>query len=159
FDHLTCRGAQVELSDTMNSREAGLHLGRLLADKELRHVLVYSEGLHVNGTELVHGLTEGVGESITVTGGLAGDGELFSETWVVWNGEPAARSVAAVGIYGDGLRVGYGSIGGWDPFGPERLITKSSGNVLYALDGISALELYRNYLGEFAKGLPATGLL
>ena len=72
---------------------------------------------------------------------------------------PATRSVAAVGIYGDGLRVGYGSIGGWDPFGPERLITRSSGNVLYALDGISALDLYRNYLGEFAEGLPATGLL
>ncbi len=159
FDHLTCRGSCVELDGTMNCHEAGRRMGRLLADKKLCHVLVYSEGLHVNGTELVHGLTEIIGDSVTVSGGLAGDGELFSETWIVWNGEATTRSVAAVGIYGDGLRVGYGSIGGWDSFGPERLITRSSGNVLYALDGISALDLYRHYLGEFADGLPASGLL
>ncbi|HUK55712.1 MAG TPA: FIST C-terminal domain-containing protein [Nitrospiria bacterium] len=30
---------------------------------------------------------------------------------------------------------------------------------MYELDGKSALDLYRNYLGEHAKGLPATGLL
>ncbi len=59
----------------------------------------------------------------------------------------------------DTLRIGYGSQGGWDPFGPERLITKSKGNILYELDGKSALELYKLYLGEQAAGLPATGLL
>jgi hypothetical protein len=31
--------------------------------------------------------------------------------------------------------------------------------VLYELDGKSALELYKRYLGEHAAGLPATGLL
>jgi len=30
---------------------------------------------------------------------------------------------------------------------------------LYELDGKSALELYKRYLGDHAKGLPATGLL
>src|SRR5262249_31358807 len=46
-----------------------------------------------------------------------------------------------------------------DPFGPERRITRSRGNVLYELDGKSALDLYKRYLGEHAAGLPATGLL
>ncbi|RJQ51925.1 MAG: hypothetical protein C4530_19405, partial [Desulfobacteraceae bacterium] len=50
-------------------------------------------------------------------------------------------------------------LGGWDPFGPERLVTRSKGNVLYELDGQSALELYKRYLGEHAKELPASGLL
>jgi hypothetical protein len=39
------------------------------------------------------------------------------------------------------------------------LITKSSGNVLFELDGQPALTLYKRYLGERAIGLPATGLL
>jgi len=52
-----------------------------------------------------------------------------------------------------------GSLGGWDPFGPERLVTHSDGNVLYELEGRSALALYKEYLGEYAEGLPATGLL
>jgi hypothetical protein len=50
-------------------------------------------------------------------------------------------------------------LGGWDSFGPERVVTRSKDNVLYELDGQSALELYKKYLGEHAQGLPATGLL
>jgi hypothetical protein len=57
------------------------------------------------------------------------------------------------------VRVGHGSKGGWDIFGPERLVTRAEGNVLYELDGRPALELYKSYLGDRAAGLPATGLL
>src|SRR5205085_1989348 len=60
---------------------------------------------------------------------------------------------------GDRLKVGYGSLGGWDPFGPERLITRSKGNILYELDGQSALALYKKYLGDYAQDLPASALL
>ena len=42
--------------------------------------------------------------------------------------------------------------------GPERLVTRSAGNVLYELDGQPALDLYRSYLGDMAEGLPATAL-
>lgn len=55
--------------------------------------------------------------------------------------------------------MGYGLKGGWDPFGPDRLITRAAGNVLYELDGKSALGLYKTYLGEYAKDLPNSGLL
>jgi hypothetical protein len=64
-----------------------------------------------------------------------------------------------VGFYGDHVHLGHGSKGGWDIFGPERRVTKSSGNILYELDGRPALQLYKEYLGERAAGLPATGLL
>ena len=38
-------------------------------------------------------------------------------------------------------------------------MTRSKGNVLFELDGRPALGLYKQYLGEHAAGLPATGLL
>jgi hypothetical protein len=57
------------------------------------------------------------------------------------------------------VRIGHGSAGGWDQFGPRRRVTRSSGNVLYELDGEPALDLYERYLGEDAKGLPSTALL
>jgi hypothetical protein len=38
-------------------------------------------------------------------------------------------------------------------------VTRSRDNVLHELDGEPALDLYKNYLGELASGLPATGLL
>ena len=130
-----------------------------LAADDLKHVFVLSEGLNINGSELVRGLTENLPLGTTLTGGLSGDGDRFNETYVFLNNEPTRNVVGAVGFYGNKLQVGYGSFGGWDPFGPERLITRSKGNILYELDGKSALALYKQYLGEHAKGLPATGLL
>ena len=67
--------------------------------------------------------------------------------------------VAAVGFYGDFIQIGHGSKGGWDKFGPERVVTKAEGNVLFELDGKPALQLYKEYLGDKAKDLPSSGLL
>ncbi len=86
-------------------------------------------------------------------------GRASRRPWSCGATRPRRASIAAVGLYGDRLRVGYASLGGWDPFGPERLITRSRGNVLYELDGRSALELYKTYLGPHARELPASGLL
>jgi hypothetical protein len=78
---------------------------------------------------------------------------------VVGNAAPQPGQVVAVGFHGARLRVGHGSLGGWDSFGMERRITRAAGNVLYELDGEPALALYRRYLGPQADGLPAAGLL
>jgi len=90
---------------------------------------------------------------------LTGDGPRFERTYVCLDGPSEAHNVVAVGFYGAELRVGIGSMGGWDPFGPERRVTRSEGNVLYELDGQPALALYEKYLGEHAAALPASGLL
>lgn len=142
-----------------NSAEIGGCIAAKLNAPDLRHLLVFADGIAVNGSELVRGIEANLPAGVSITGGLAGDGVRFAET-VVRCGESLARAgVVAVGFYGDRLRVGYGSLGGWDPFGPERRITRSRGNVLFELDSRPALELYRLYLGEHAAGLPATGLL
>lgn len=145
--------------DPAASEAAGAALAAQLPHDGLRHVLVLSDGLHVNGTDLVRGIKGRLPAEVEVTGGLSGDGARFGRTLVIADGPPRERLVAAVGFYGERFRVGYGSLGGWDPFGPSRLITRSEGNVLYELDGQSALALYKQYLGEHAAGLPATGLL
>jgi hypothetical protein len=159
FEHTRLNGAQVKLDQVKDSFQAGQYLAQSLDPHGLVHVLVFSDGLGVNGSDLVSGLTQYLPEGVTVTGGLAGDGARFEETFVFWDGAPQMGAISALGLYGDRLRVGYGSLGGWDPFGPERLITRSKSNVLYEMDGNSALELYKKYLGEHASGLPATGLL
>jgi hypothetical protein len=153
------RGMAVTVGADQDSRQAGQQLARGLSAKDLIHVLVLSKGLDINGSELVKGLMETLPRGVSVTGGLSGDGERFQETWVLSDTESGPEVIAAVGFYGRHLKVGYGSLGGWDMFGPERLITRAKGNVLYELDGKSALELYKQYLGKHAGGLPATGLL
>ena len=142
-----------------DSYAAGRAIAAQLKQPSLRGVLVLSDGLNVNGSELVKGLNDTLGEAVVVTGGLAGDGTHFKRTWVLKDRTPQSGYVTAVGFYGDHIRLGHGSKGGWDKFGPERQVTKSHGNVLYELDGRPALQLYKEYLGDRAAGLPATGLL
>lgn len=158
FEHTEIKLAQTTIGGSDDSLSAGKRLAQDLPHEQLVHVLVLSDGLKVNGTELARGLRENLPEGVAVTGGMAGDGANFRHTQVCADGDPVEGLVAAVGFYGDRLKVGYGSLGGWDPFGPERLITRSKGNVLYELDGHSALELYKRYLGEHAAG-PAEALL
>lgn len=159
FDDGTCRLSRVRLAEHASNRAAAEALAAQLPTEGLVHVLVFSEGLHVNGTELTEGLDRALPQGVTATGGLSGDGDRFGRTVVCGDGVGHSGDVVAVGLYGPRLRVGYGSLGGWDPFGPERVITRAEGSVLYELDGRPALDLYEEYLGEHADGLPATGLL
>ncbi len=160
FEDTRIECVRAHLDDADDSHAVGARLAGSLATEGLVHVFVISEGLQVNGSELVAGLTSNLPEGVTVTGGLSGDGDRFEQTLVLADGEaPAPGEVAVLGMYGERLKVGYASLGGWDPFGPERLITRATGNVLHELDGKSALALYKEYLGEHADGLPATGLL
>ncbi len=94
-----------------------------------------------------------------MTGGLAGDGERFKRTWTFDGSDVTPGRAVAVGLFGDRVAVTHGSKGGWDIFGPERRVTKSTGNVLHELDGKPALRVYKDYLGDRAAGLPATALL
>lgn len=158
FEHATIAATRVSFDDAGDSYRAGQKLSEGFDPEGLRHVFVLSDGISVNGSELARGLTGSLPSHVTVTGGLSGDGDRFHKTFVLSEGAPESRAVAALGLYGERLRIGYGSMGGWEPFGPERLVTKSEGNVLYELDGKPSLQLYKKYLGEFARDLPASGL-
>jgi len=142
-----------------SSYEVGKAIGAQLARPDLATLFVLSDGTRVNGSELVRGLRAAVGEKVVLTGGLAGDGPRFGTTYVGLNAPPQPGKIAAIGLYGAGLRVGHGSCGGWDVFGPERKITKAKANILHELDGQPALDLYKRYLGEDAAGLPGSALL
>ncbi|MBT9555608.1 MAG: FIST C-terminal domain-containing protein [Myxococcales bacterium] len=159
FEHTRIQAATGAITSPDQSAEVGFSLAKNLPSDGLSYVFLLSDGLCVNGSELVAGLTRGLPPGVLVTGGLSADGAAFSETVVCSGGEISRGRIGVVGFYGDRLRVGVGSMGGWDVFGPERRITSSKANVLKALDGQPAIELYRTYLGPHAKDLPASGLL
>ncbi len=159
FDRTTLKIATAEAFDAASSRACGESIGAALTSNDLAGIFVLSDGLNVNGSALVAGITAMAGERVPVTGGLAGDGAQFRETLVGGDFAPRKHAVVAIGFYGHAVRIGHGNAGGWDEFGPHRRITRSAGNVLFELDGESALDLYKRYLGEEATGLPGTALL
>ncbi|RMG16061.1 MAG: hypothetical protein D6730_25625 [Bacteroidetes bacterium] len=159
FERTTIRLASLQIRDTSESFDAGTILGDELNRQGLKGVFVLSDGHTVNGSELVKGLSRALGKEVVITGGLAGDGTHFQQTLVACNDEAREGLVVALGLYGEHIRIGHGSVGGWDSFGPERNITKASSNELFELDGQPALELYKKYLGEEAANLPGSALL
>lgn len=159
FSDTRVKSQDVNIADFNNSYEAGEYLLRCLAAPDLAYVLVISDGGQVNGSELVRGINEATSYKIPVTGGLAGDGNKFESTLVGLNSEPGQGVIAAIGFYGKNLRVGHGSVGGWETFGPEMMVTKSISNKLYEIENLSALDLYKKYLGDYANELPGSALL
>lgn len=160
FDATKLRLIRQDIADASQSWACGETIGRALSANDLAGVFVLSDGLNVNGSELVNGMVSAIGPRVPLTGGLAGDGANFAETLVGGDCRPRSRMVVAVGFYGEAIRIGHGSAGGWDLFGPRRQVTRSAGNVLFELDGEPALDLYERYLGpEDSKGLPGSALL
>lgn len=157
FEKTRIRTLVTNIARQHSSLDAGMEIASHLDESDLCHVMVFSDGAGVNGSELVRGLSRKL--NIPVTGGLAGDDARFEKTLVGLDSPPAEGNIVGIGFYGSNLLAGYSQFGGWDPFGPERIVTKSKGNILYELDGKSALELYKTYLGAKAKELPGSALL
>ncbi len=159
FAKTTLCFAEVSINQAEESEAVGKKLAQALPKEGLVHAMIFSDGLFVNGTTLIKGILAELPKDVSVTGGLVGDGARFKETLVGFDKMPEPKKLVCVGFYGSSIKVGYGSLGGWDPFGISRMITKAKGNVLYELDEKPALALYKEYLGELAKELPASGLL
>jgi hypothetical protein len=159
FDNTQIEQVSTVLAGMEDSFAAGKRLASGLAQEGLRAVLIFGQGVAINGSAVLSGMTEVIGTEVPITGGLAGDGGAFQQTWVLDDAGASCDRLVCIGLYGAKLEFSHGSFGGWSPFGPARKVTRCENNVLFELDGESALEVYKKYLGEHAKGLPASGLL
>lgn len=153
----------IRTGNILDFKKDAVALGRSLYSnmpkENLKHLFVLSEGSFINGSSLINGLEEAIGSSVSITGGMCGDDAKFEKTLASYNEKPKEGEVVLIGFYGDTLEISFASYGGWQPFGPQRIITRSEGNILYEIDGQPALELYKKYLGEKANELPQASLL
>lgn len=159
FNQTSIQSSTVNIDSYSSSFDAGVELINKLSRDNLKYVFVLSDGGKVNGSELVRGIESVIHHSVPVTGGLAGDGANFKSTLVGLNETPQAGNILAVGLYGDSIKIGHGSMGGWEMFGLEKKITKSTANELFEIDNQCALDIYKQYLGTYADELPSSALL
>jgi hypothetical protein len=152
------RTSNVVNSD-LDSFKTGENLVNQFNKDGLKHIFVVSEGSFVNGSQLTKGMNSATGDELLITGGLCGDAARFEKTVASYNENPKPGEIVAIGFYGETFEASFAIHGGWTPFGPERVVTKSESNELYELDNQPALDLYKKYLGEKSKELPAAALL
>ena len=154
---------KVERENILDFNKNAVELGKSLYEKmpkdNLKHLFVLSEGSFVNGSSLINGLETNLNSNLSITGGMCGDDARFEKTVASFKENPKEGEVILIGFYGESLEISFASFGGWIPFGPERIITRSEGNILYEIDGQPALDLYKKYLGEKSNELPQASLL
>jgi hypothetical protein len=159
FEKSQIKLTTVSVDNVEDSFNVGSNISKELDDELLKSIFILSDGLNINGSQLTKGINEALNTNAIVTGGLAGDDANFSKTWVLKDGKPTSNYITAVGFYGKSINIAHASQGGWKKFGIDRMVTESSANILFKLDDQPALEVYKTYLGENAKDLPASGLL
>jgi len=151
----------TEITDAHESFDKGMELAkRFVHQSNLNNILVLTKGLNINGSQLIDGFNTVIEDTTLISGGLAGNDAKFKQTWVIDKNQKANENcISTLGIFGDYIHTKSASKGGWDMIGIDRYVTKSQDNILYEIDHKPALEIYKEYLGEYAENLPASGLL
>jgi hypothetical protein len=159
FNSTTFKVATAAIEGMENSFNAGQLLAERLQSGDPQAVIVFGQGVDINGSAMIEGMVDRLGKTLPITGGLAGDDGAFTKTYTLSNAGVSTSSIVGISFFGEKLIFSHGSFGGWKPFGPTRKVTRCIDNILYELDGEPALAVYKRYLGEYAKDLPGSGLL
>lgn len=160
LEDLDAHAESLPIGPVHEHKELGTKLVRaLLAYRtDLKHVIVFSDGIQVDGPAFAAGLAGYLPSGVFATGGLAGDGLRFQNTLVGLGRDIKPRQVVAVGLYGEQIDVQFETAGGWEPFGPTLEVNAADGHVLKKVEGERALDLYRRYLGDRVACLPVDAL-
>lgn len=139
-----------------NSEQAGRDLATAFSDS-VRYVQLFSDGISGDGSAILRGMASVFATPIPVSGGTSGDDGKFLKTWQIIGDQVLSDAAVAIGFSGD-FKLGTGVQSGWSPIGLPKKVTRATGNVLYELNGESALNVYKRFLGKHAEKLPAVGV-
>ena len=156
-------GFKVQTAVAQNAsadlREAGAQAAGCITgaiDSPHRVLLLLTDGLAGDQAEIVRGAHSVVGAAVPLVGGCAGDDLKMVSTRQFFNGDVHTNAVVAAAI-GSDAPFGIGVHHGWRPVGEPMVVTRSSDNRVYSLDGEPALDVYLNRLGapDPARSNPA----
>jgi hypothetical protein len=141
------------------SFELGNKIGRWATGTfEKPAFLILGSGLETDGEQLVKGIQQVAGSDISMFGGLAADDAHFNETFVF--SEESLESNGAMAMVFNTEIYDFNGIAtsGWVSIGADKIVTHSEGNVVYAIDGQPALDVYKDYLNVKDTDLPEIGV-
>jgi hypothetical protein len=113
-----------------------------------------------DGVKILEGLQEHLGTDFEIVGGYLGDDERFESTFQYYNGKVYRDAMPGMLVCGkNGYRTGVGVRSGFESIGNRFYCSASKGNVVEKFDEESALQMYKDLLGEErAQKLPGIAL-
>ena len=148
----------ILLHNCQNGHDTGQKMAKELIGKDTKLIITFTDGLHCNGEEYLSGISS-VNNKIVVAGGMAGDYAKFEATYVFTKDTIISNGAVGVSLSNKELQLFNDYNFNWLTIGKDMIITHAEKNRVYTIDGISAYNVYRKYLGkETAKQLPAIGI-
>lgn len=138
-------GRNVSQDPIAAAREA---MQKASCEAPARLCLTVPESLTTSGVAILNGLKTAFGRDFPIYGGLAGEEWKFQETFQFYQTEVLRDAVPILLFSGSTLKFSHGVQSGFQPMSAPGRVTKVDGNILYEIDGKSALEFYRNYFGD-----------
>ncbi len=139
---------EIREADIDTVKENAFQIGKRASKLFARPAfLVISGGLTIDGDEIIEGVESACGKGTTIFGGLAADGLKMQRTYVFTNEALTDKGLLALILDEEKISLNGVAVGGWQPIGMDRVITKSEGNVVYTIDDEPALNFIKRYAG------------
>lgn len=146
------------LETKSDSFTLGEELAHISLHDNSKVMIILSDGLHINGEELLLGVNS-VNSEVVIAGGMASDGARFIDTFVFTESEITNAGAVCAVLDSDELHIFNSYNCNWERIGKAMRITKAESNRVYTIDNQKAEDVYRHYLGDSAAdALPAIGI-
>jgi hypothetical protein len=111
--------------------------------------IVTPASLTFSSEQAVKAVKSVIGPDVPLFGAVAGDQWRFEQTYQFFDGDVLTDAIPLI-LFSGPIHVASGTQSGWRTIGPIGTITKADGNVVYSIDGHSALAFYKDLLGDQA---------
>jgi hypothetical protein len=147
LDH-SAYGIRLVDQDGRTSYDLGVAAGRWArATFDRGPMVVLAAGLTTDGEQIVRGLQSEMGPDAPIFGGFAGDDWKLIRTFVFTGRKLSSEGILVLAFDGDRVTLDGVASSGWVAVGAEKTVTKAEGNIVHTIDGVPALDVYKDYLG------------
>jgi hypothetical protein len=141
-------GIRLVDQDGRTSHDLGVAAGRWArATFDRGPLVVLAAGLTTDGEQIVRGLQSEMGPDAPIFGGFAGDDWKLTRTFVFTGRKLGSEGILVLAFDGDRVTLDGVASSGWVAVGAEKTVTKAEGNIVHTIDGVPALDVYKDYLG------------
>lgn len=143
------------ISVESDSYETGKEIANSLIKEDTKCIILFADSMHYNPDRVLEGFSAAGGDSVVLSGGVAGDNFIFKTPYVIHDTQVLLKGLVAVSLSSRELNCFADYNFGWDSVGKSMTVTRSKGNCVYELDGEPILSVYAKYLGkDVIKRLP-----
>ncbi len=147
FEKTEVRTYVFPYREDISESELGKLIARECVSRNTKGLLMFADALHANLQYILKGI-ESIHPELPVFGGAAGDNLRLQKTYVFTEEGIVSKGTVVASFNSKELKIHQGFKLNWVPIGKTMTVTKAQGTILQEIDGISAVEIYRRYLGE-----------